>query len=343
MLDSLNKKREEINKKVQSSNCKELKQIVNEMDTYFQERKSYFDNNIEQELLVIKNKINGKINSIDNRKKTLEYVEQLNKQKVMWINLLHNQIKQYNSDQKSIDQYLQELDKKYRGEALNAVKMFKSNVNSIIDEDKIKNDLTNILKFREEREKLLKQYNEEYIELKSLEDNYNSNKKEYVKTMQQIVKEWSDKKSEEYNKKRKEERERFEKRRVKYLKSCEEALQFNFDRFVNKCEEIRDKFRFNDIDKFLQKESDEKIKQLAQKEIEKQKEQWSKLNNEKIRLNNILKEQKKLQLEDADRRKKEELEIRREMKRMKLEEERKRIREERAARKKGLNKSLRIW
>lgn len=343
LLDSLNSKREEINKKVQSSNCKELKQIVNEMDKYFNERKTQFDNNIEQELSVIKNRINDKLDSIENRKKTLQYIEQLNKQKVMWISLLQNQIKQYNSDQKTIDQYLQELDKKYHDEALKAVKMFKSNINLIIDEDKIKKDLTNILKFKEDRDRLLKQYNEEYEDLKKIEKNYNKNREEYVTTMKQIVKEWSDKKNEEYNKKREEEREILEKRRVKYLKSCEDALQFNFDRFVNKCEEIRDKFTFNDVDKFVQKESNEQIKELAKKEIEKQQEKWNKLNNEKIRLDNILKEQKKLQLEEAERRKKEELEMRRERKKMKLEEERKRVREERAARKKGLNKSLRIW
>jgi hypothetical protein len=313
------------------------------MDKYFNERKNHFDNNIEQELNVIKNRINDKLDSIDNRKKTLQYIEQLNKQKVMWIRLLQNQIKQYNSDQKTIDQYLQELDKKYRDEALNAVKMFKSNINSIIDEDKIKKDLTNILKFKEERNRLLKQYNEEYTDLKKIEDNYNKNREEYVSTMKHIVKEWSDKKDEEYNKKKEEEREKYEKRRVKYLKSCEDALQFNFDRFVNKCEEIRDKVTFNDVDKFVQKESNEQIKELAKKEIEKQQEKWNKLNNEKIRLDNILKEQKKLQLEEAERLKKEELEMRRERKKMKLEEERKRIRAERAARKKGLNKSLRIW
>lgn len=343
LIDILNKKRDEINKKVESSNSKELKSVVNEMDKYFQEKQNYFNTNIEQHLTVIKNNINRKIDSIDSRKRTLNYVEQLNKQKIMWIKLLQNQVKQYKNDQQIIDQYLQELDKKYRDEALSAVKIFKDNVNSIINEDKIKKDITNILKFRDERKNLLKQYNEEYTELKRLENNYSKNKKEYVDTMQQIVKEWSDKKSEEYNKKREEEIELFEKRRVKYLKSCEEALQFNFDRFVNKCEEIRDKSAFGKVEHFVQKESDEKIKQLAKEEIEKQQKQWEELNNEKIRLDNILKEQKKLQLEGIERRKKEEQEMRREMKKMKLEEERKRIRAERASRKKGLNKSLRIW
>lgn len=343
LLDSLNTKREQINKKVQSSDSKELKEIVNEMDKYFQEKKSYFDNNIEKQLHLIRDTINGKVNSIENRRKTLAYVEQLNKQKVMWIKLLQNQVKQYNKDQDIIDQYIKELDTKYRTEVLNAIKMFKSNVNSIVDENKIKKDLTNIIQFREERKRLLKQYNNEYSELKGLEDNYNKNRKEYADTMQQIVKEWSDKKSEKYNKKREDEQEKFEKMRVKYLKSCEEALQFNFDRFVNKCEEIRDKFKFGRIEQFVQRESDEKIKQLAQKEIENQQKQWGKLNDEKIRLDNVLKEQKRLQLEEKERREKNELEMRRERKRLMLEEKRRKIREERAARKKGLNKSLRIW
>lgn len=343
LLKSLNKKRDELNKKVDSSNCKQLKNIINEMDKCFNDRKNNFDNNIKEELNFIKNTINYKLDSIDNRKKTLEYIENLNKQKVMWIELIQNKINQYNIDQKNIDKYLQELEKKYKDEAINEVEIFKKNINSLIDKDNIKKDLMNILKFKKIKNKLFKKYDEEYVDIKKIEDNYNKNKEEYVNTMKNIVKEWSDKKKEEYNKKQEKDKELFEKKRVKYLKSCEDALQFNFDNFLNKCEEIKNKFKFNYIDNFVQKENNEKIKQLVKKEIDSQKEKWNKLNNEKIRLDNILKHKKILQLEENERRKKEEIEIKRERKKLKLEEERKRIREERESRKKGLNKSLRIW
>lgn len=169
--------------------------------------------------------------------------------------------------------------------------------------------------------------------------------------MEDIIKEWIEKKREENYKekidKENETKEIINKIKQKYIKSYHDAIQFNLDRFLNKCEEITDTINERkkiDHNGFKNKtvvnnncvDLDQQYKLEEAKKLEE-------LNNEKIRLENLIEEKRKKELENIERIKREEIEMKKEMKKNRLEEERKRIRAIRLARRKGLNNNLPIW
>lgn len=169
--------------------------------------------------------------------------------------------------------------------------------------------------------------------------------------MEDIIKEWIEKKREEDYKekvdKENETKEIINKIKQKYIKSYHDAIQFNLDRFLNKCEEITDtinerkKIDHNDF-KNKTVVNNNCVDQDQQYKLEEAKK-LEELNNEKIRLENLIEEKRKKELENIERIKREEIEMKKEMKKNKLEEERKRIRAIRLARRKGLNNNLPIW
>lgn len=169
--------------------------------------------------------------------------------------------------------------------------------------------------------------------------------------MEDIIKEWIEKKREENYKekidKENETKEIINKIKQKYIKSYHDAIQFNLDRFLNKCEEITD--TINERKKIDQNNTENKtvvndnIVDLDQQYKLEEAKKLEELNNEKIRLENLIEEKRKKELENIERIKREEIEMKKEMKKNKLEEERKRIRAIRLARRKGLNNNLPIW
>lgn len=169
--------------------------------------------------------------------------------------------------------------------------------------------------------------------------------------MEDIIKEWIEKKREENYKekidKENETKEIINKIKQKYIKSYHDAIQFNLDRFLNKCEEITD--TINERKKIDQNNTENKtvvndnIVDLDQQYKLEEAKKLEELNNEKIRLENLIEEKRKKELENIERIKREEIEMKKEMKKNRLEEERKRIRAIRLARRKGLNNNLPIW
>lgn len=320
-----------------------FKNSINQIKKNFKEKIDKFGSITLQESNFLHELVDAKIKSVEESKKSLQYIEQLNNQKEEWVKIMYKQLEQNNIDQKDIDQQLSALEDRYRDEAMGAVELFKNNIGTVVSADKIKEDIANIIKFREEQKRLNKLYQEEEEKLRKTEEEYNEERTNFLNTIKQIVEEWDEKSKEEYLEEQKEERERLEKLRIRDMRRFEKAMEYNFNLFMNKCEHAKEKIKFDKLDQIAKEEEERKKRKLVIDEMEKRKKEWEMIQSEKDRLNQMLRDKRQQFFEDQRKEIEMEKELRRELKRKKLEDERKRVREAREARRKVVKKSLIIW